>query len=115
VVDHQVGGDDRVDPGGITAEAGHRRAQRSQVDHAGHAGEILQNDPRRAIGYLLLAGVFPGGKVGDIVPSDRKAIELAKGGFEQNADRVRQPGEAPKPLRLDPVQPVDHNRAVCCL
>ena len=53
VVDDQLGRGQRVDPGRVAAEVGHRLAHGGQVDDAGHAGEVLHDHPRR--GELDLA------------------------------------------------------------
>ena len=59
VVDHQVHGNLRVDLGGVAAELGNRIAHRGEVDHAGHAGEILQQDTRGAVlDFLAGRGVL---------------------------------------------------------
>ena len=46
VIDHQIDRHQRVDLLGVAAQPRHRAAQRRQVHHAGHAGEVLQD--RRA-------------------------------------------------------------------
>ena len=45
VVDHQLGGRQRVDPRGVAAELLDGLAHGGQVDHAGDAGEVLHHDP----------------------------------------------------------------------
>ena len=52
VVDHQVDRDQRVDLLGVAAKRLDRVAHRGQVDHGGHAGEILHQHAGRAIGDL---------------------------------------------------------------
>ena len=47
VVDHEVGGDERVHARRVTAECGHRVAHRREVHDRGHAGEVLEDDARR--------------------------------------------------------------------
>jgi hypothetical protein len=49
VVDDQVDGHQRVDLAGVAAQLGDRVAHRGKVDHAGHAGEVLQQHARRAV------------------------------------------------------------------
>src|SRR6185437_14815675 len=46
VVDDQVGGRQRVDLVGISAEVADRLAHGGQVDDAGHPGEVLHDHPR---------------------------------------------------------------------
>ena len=48
VVDDEVRGDERIHARGIAAEVGHRVAHRGEVDDRGHAGEVLEQDARRA-------------------------------------------------------------------
>ncbi len=55
VVDHQVGRHQRVDARRVAAHLGHRVAHGRQVDHARHAGEVLQDDPARHERELDLA------------------------------------------------------------
>ena len=62
VVDHELGGDERVDLGGVAAEVGHRVAHRGEVDDRGHAGEVLHHDARGREGDLL-------GRLGVRVPA----------------------------------------------
>src|SRR5204863_1357600 len=44
VIDDQIDGDERIDLLRIPAGALHGRAHRGKIDHAGYAGEVLQND-----------------------------------------------------------------------
>ncbi len=44
VVDHQINGDKRVDLLRVAAGAFHGGAHRGEIDHAGDAGEVLQDD-----------------------------------------------------------------------
>ena len=54
VVDHQIDRNQRVDLAGIAAQLGDGIAHRGQIDHAGNAGEILQQHARGAILDLVL-------------------------------------------------------------
>ena len=57
VVDHQVGGDLRIDAMRINAEFGCRVAESGKVNDGGHAGEVLQHNAGRGEGDLaLIAG-----------------------------------------------------------
>ena len=59
VIDHQIGGDQRIGALGIGAHVAQRVAHGGQIDHAGNAGEILQQDARRAeVDFLALARRF---------------------------------------------------------
>jgi hypothetical protein len=52
VIDDQLGRQERVHPGGIAAHLLHRLAHGRQVHHRRHAGEVLQDHPRRHEGDL---------------------------------------------------------------
>ena len=56
VVDHEVDRDEGVDLLGAPAEGLDGVAHRGEVDDARHAGEVLQEDARRRVGDLPLAG-----------------------------------------------------------
>ena len=65
VVDHQVGGDERVDRGRVTAHVRDRVAHGGQVHHARDAGEVLEDDPRgeeRQLGRARIGVRAPGGQ-----------------------------------------------------
>ena len=49
VVDHEIDRNLRIDLGGIPAELCNRIAHRGEIDHAGDAGEILQEDAGRTV------------------------------------------------------------------
>ena len=49
MIDDEVDRHERIDLLRIAAELGHRVAHRGEIDHRGHAGEILHQHPRRAI------------------------------------------------------------------
>jgi hypothetical protein len=96
VVDDQVGGDERVDllgGAGVTGHADDGLAHRRQVDDRGDAREVLQHHAARDEGDLLGArvGGVVGGDSGDVLLPDGESIQLAEGGLEQDADRVRKP------------------------
>jgi hypothetical protein len=44
VIDHELGGEERIDALGIPAHFLHRFAHRGEIDDGGNAGEILQQD-----------------------------------------------------------------------
>ena len=46
VVDHELGGQERVDLLRVAAQVVHRVAHRGQVDDRGHAGEVPVEHPR---------------------------------------------------------------------
>ena len=63
VVDHELGGKLRVDAGRVAAEVAHGIAHGSEVDDRRHAGEVLEQDPGRPEGDLVvrLGGRVPAG------------------------------------------------------
>ena len=95
VVDDEVDRDQRVDLAGIAAELGNRIAHRGEIDHARHAGEILQQHARGAV--LDLAGRFD--RV--VLPVDQRFHVMRRNGeaavfepqqvFQQHFHRKRQP------------------------
>ena len=46
VIDHQIGGNQRIDFVGVPAEPLHRAPHGRQIDHGRYASEILQHNPR---------------------------------------------------------------------
>ena len=53
VVDHQLGGDERVDLARIAADLDHRATHRGEVHDRRHAGEVLHHHARRRERDLL--------------------------------------------------------------
>ncbi len=53
MIDYQIHLAQRIDDGGIFAQVGNRIAHGRQIHHCRYPGEILHQNPRRAIGYLL--------------------------------------------------------------
>ena len=76
----------------VAAERGHRIAHRGEIDHRGHAGEILHQDARRAI--LDLAGrscaLLPVDQRLDVVDGDGLAVLEAEQILEQHLHREGQ-------------------------
>ncbi len=113
VVDHQVDRHTRVDDRGVSPSAGHRRAHGRQVDHAGHAGEVLQQHPGRHEGEL---GAFGSGGVpveeGQHVLFFHDALSaVAQAVLQQHADGVRQPVQVTPGGRGQLAQPGHPGRA----
>ena len=83
MVDHELDRDLRIDAAGVAPELGDRVAQAGEVDHRGHAGQVLQQDT--------------GGREGDlaVIPvEDRLDIGVGPGAervLEQELERERQP------------------------
>ena len=99
MIDHQIGGHQRIDPLGIAAQRRHGIAHRRQIDDRGHTGEILHQHPRRAIGDLALDAAFrqPPDKRLDVVDANRGAVLEAQQVLEQNLERIRQSGNIADP------------------
>ena len=102
VVDHELGRDERVDPRRVAALVAHRVAHRREVDDRRHAGEVLEQDPRRHEGDLP-------GRLGRRDPAGDR-LDLRVGAvpehvLEQDPERVREPRDVP--AGLERVEPVD--------
>ncbi len=96
VVDDQFGGDLRVDLLGLAAQLDHRIAHGSQVDHAGHAGEILQDHARGHEGDfgIRLGAGLPTRHRFDVVGADGGAAVLVpEQVLQQDLHRVGQVGD----------------------
>ena len=113
MVDDQVDRHERVDLLGVAAEAAHRVAHRRQVDDGRHAGEVLQDYPRRLerqfFGDRRIGR--PTGEPEHIIVGDLEAIGLAQRRLQQDLDRERQPVDRRAGRRRQSVQPVDDDRA----
>ena len=103
VVDDELDGHERVDLGGVAAEAGQRVAHGGQVDDAGDAGEVLHEDPlggqgdlvggvARALAVTLGVGA-PGGHGHDVVGRDVRAVLVPEQVLEDHLDGVREAGD----------------------
>ncbi len=57
VVDDQVGGHERIGAAGVGAHGGKGVAHGGEIDHAGHAGEVLQQDAGGHEADFLVAGL----------------------------------------------------------
>ena len=95
VVDHQVAGDDRIDPLGIALHPRHRVAHGGEVHHAGHAGEVLEHHPGRHERDLAPGGAFavPACQIADAVLGDHAAAGVSKRVLEEDADGEGEPVE----------------------
>jgi hypothetical protein len=65
VVDDEVDRDERVDLLRVAAEVRHGVAHRGEIDDRRHAGEVLHQHARRAIGDLFLGLAAVGEPVAD--------------------------------------------------
>ncbi|MNV28377.1 hypothetical protein D3C71_1195660 [compost metagenome] len=96
VVDDQFGGDQRIDLFGAAAQLDHRIAHRGQVDHAGHAGEVLQHHAcghEGDFGVGLCAGLPAGDGLDVILADGDAAILVPEQVLQQDLHRVGQVGD----------------------
>jgi hypothetical protein len=93
VIDDEVDGNLRVDLLRIAAEAVHRIAHRREIDHAGHAGEILHQHARRAVLDLAVGRdrvLLPGDHRLDVVRGDGDAVLETQQVLQQHLHREGQ-------------------------
>ena len=109
VIDHQVAGDDGVDLVGVALHAGHRVAHRGEVHHAGHAGEVLEDDAGGHEGNLGLRRPFlmTAAELADVVLGDDPAAGEAEGVLEEDADGEGEAVEVGDALFGQLGQPID--------
>ena len=96
VVDDEIDRHQRIDLLRIAAEHLHGVAHGGEIDHGGHAGEILHQHARRperdfTIGGL---GLEPLRDRVDVLLGDGAAILVAQQVLEQHLERKRQPRDA---------------------
>ena len=99
VVDDEVRRHERVHPGGVAAEIGHRVAHRREVHDGGHAGEVLEDDPCRHERDLGLAGLLrpPRRERHDVVLADHAVAGMPQNVLEEDLERHRGPREVDGP------------------
>ena len=109
VVDHQVAGHQRIDPVGIALHAHDGIAHRRQVDHARHAGEVLQHHAGRHERNLAPGGVdrLPAHDVADNLFRYDSVPRKAQRILQQDPDGEGQPVEPAQALLLQFRQAVD--------
>ena len=92
VVDHELDGQERVDPLRVAAEGVHRVPHGGEVDDCGHAREVLEEHAAGREGDLLrgLRGRHPAGDGLDVSGRDADAVLHAQNVFQEDAQRVRQ-------------------------
>jgi hypothetical protein len=114
VVDHEVHGDEGVDPLRVGPEPLHRGAHGGQVHDRGHAGEVLEDHPGGHEGQLhvLRSRRVPGPEVLHVLRGDELAVDAPEDSLEQDLDREGQAGEAGgDPRLLESREPVDRGSA----
>ena len=90
VVDDELGGRERIDLLGVATEPGDGFAHGGQIDHAGHAGEVLHDHARGREGDLV-GGCrlrIPVEQGVDVLARDVDAILEAQQVLEQDLERV---------------------------
>ena len=106
VVDDQLDGAERVDLGGVAAERLDGVAHGGEIDHAGHAGEVLQDHAGgREVdvlgGQLLEIGSR---KSCDVLLLDVDAILVAEEVLQQHLVRIGQAGDFVLRLQLGEIE-----------
>ena len=100
VVDDQVDRDQRIDLVDIAADSFHGTSHRSEVNHGGHAGEVLQDDAigleRHLVRFDL--GGLPTGEVFDVILRNLEVVAIPQDRFEEHPDGKRQPIDLPEDL-----------------
>ncbi len=88
MVDDQIHRCQRVDPLRVAAGLGDGVAHGGQIDHPGHAGEVLHQDPCRAvidfaIGSALLGPAY---QAFDVLHGDGFTVFVAEQVFQKNLE-----------------------------
>ncbi len=96
MVDDEIDFGERIDLFGIAAQRLHRIAHRGQIDHGGHAGQILHQHARGAERDFAVGGLGlePGRHRLDVVGGDGLAVFVAQQVFQQHLQRIGQSGNA---------------------
>ena len=92
VVNHELGGGQRVDPVRVAAHLGERLAHRGQINHARHTGEVLHDHARRRELDLLarLGASVPRSQGTDLLGGDVCPVLGAQQVLQQNPVGVRE-------------------------
>ena len=89
MVDHQIHGDQRIGEFGVLAKLQEGVAHRCQIDHARHAGEVLQQHAgRHELNFFLRSARVPPGDVFDVALFHRYAVFVPQKVFEQDLDGI---------------------------
>ena len=88
MVDHEVHGNQRLDPLGVLAHLLGNVAHCGQVSQQWHAGKVLQHDTRKhERDFIGPGGIgLPAGNLADVCCGDFLAVAIAQHGFENDAD-----------------------------
>ena len=93
VVDHQLPGDQWVDPFGVAAHVAHRVAHRRQVDDRRDPREVLHQYASRHEGDLVAGlglGVPPSQRL-DVLPADGLPVLVPEQVLQQHLEGEREP------------------------
>ena len=112
MIDHELHGLQRIDAVRVPVERDNRVAHGGEIDHAGDAREVLQQDPRRHEGDFLLeiCGGLPLGERSDVVGLDEGVVLTAQQVLQQDLHRVREARDSREAGLLECGQTVDPNR-----
>ena len=90
MVDDEVNGDLRVHLLRVPAHLHHGVAQRRQIHHGRHPGEVLKDDAGRAEWNLTSLTVWsPSGNLANVVLGDEEAVVASQRALQENADGIR--------------------------
>jgi hypothetical protein len=98
VIDHQVGGNQRIERLRVAALLAHGVAHRGEVDDGGDPGEVLHEHPggqERDLATVVggVAPARPARQGGDVVVGDPDAVVVAQQVLEQHLERIGQPAD----------------------
>ena len=95
MIDDELHGLERIHTVRIAAEPGNAVAHGGEIDHGGHAGEVLQEHARRGERDFTLRAALqiPSGQRLDVRLLDEAPVFLPQQVLEQDFQRVRQPGD----------------------
>ena len=112
VVDDEIDRHQRVDLPRVSPEPLHRRAHRSEIDDARHAGEVLENDTRRLERNLRLCrlGGVPRRQRPDVGFGHLVVVAGPQQRLEDHPDRIGKPGGVGHPRVVERPQPVERGR-----
>ena len=111
MIDHQLGGEKRIDLPGIAAHAFDGFAHGGQIDDGGHAGKILKQHARGHEGNLFFRGSRrPVRQGANVIGPHKSPVFAAHKIFEKDPQRERQLRQMARDLFLKQFEPVDVER-----
>ncbi len=108
MIDHEIDRHQRIDLLGVAAQRLHRVAHRGEIDHRGHAGEILHQHPRGAKRYFVLelALLQPFRDRDDVFLLDGATVLVAQQIFQQHFHGIGKSGNSLQTVLLGSGQAV---------